>query len=79
MEVGTLVKEHLFTTKQGEVVERLGIVTKDQADTDFDGYVEVAWSVRPEHPIGNGETVSIVLTEVAKLQVLSVPPEKGNE
>ena len=40
MEVGTLVKEHLFTTKQGEVVERLGIVTKDQADTDFDGLYE---------------------------------------
>ena len=49
MEVGALVKEHLFTNKRGEIVERYGVIIRKE--TSFDGFVEVVWQPRPGHPV----------------------------
>ena len=72
MEVGSLVKEHLFTNRKGEVVERYGVVIRDS--TQFDGYVEVVWQPRPEHPVSAEAQTNLALIE--KLEVV-VPPTKG--
>ena len=66
MEVGALVREHLFTNKKGETVERYGIVVKDQ--TNFDGYVEVVWQPRPGHPVASEAHQE--LAQVSKLEVV---------
>ena len=74
MEVGALVKEHLFTNKKGEVVERYGVIVKKQ--TGFSGFVEVVWQPRPGHPIA--AEAHQELTAIKKLEVI-VPSTIGNE
>ena len=74
MKVGSLVKEHLFTTKLGDVVERYGIVIKSEEQVSFDGYVEVAWSTSKGHPVGSEENVSISLSEISKIELIAAPP-----
>ena len=66
MEVGALVKEHLFTNKKGEVVERYGIIVKSA--TEFDGFVEVVWQPRPGHPVAT--EVHQELAAIKKLEVI---------
>jgi hypothetical protein len=73
MEVGALVKEHLFTNKRGEIVERYGVVIREE--TNFAGFVEVVWQPRPGHPVS--VEAHQELTAVKKL-VLVVPPTKVN-
>jgi len=80
VKVGSLVKEHLFTTKQGEVIERYGIIIRNEAEVSFDGYVEVAWSTHKSHPVGSDQNVTISLSEIEKIEVIALPPNKqGNE
>ena len=80
MEVGSLVKEHLFTTKLGEIVERYGIVIRNEKDVNFEGYVEVAWSTNKSHPVGSSENVTVMLSSVDKIEVIATPPKRlGNE
>jgi len=73
MEVGSLVKEHLFTNKKGEVVERYGVVIR--GSEMFEGYVEVVWQPRPEHPVSAEAQTN--LAAINKLEVV-VPPTKGH-
>ena len=80
MEVGSLVKEHLFTTKLGETVERYGIVIRSEKDVDFEGYVEVAWSTNKSHPVGSSENVTVTLSNINKIEIIAAPPKRlGNE
>ena len=73
MEIGSLVKEHLFTNRKGEVVERYGVVIRK--NDQFEGYVEVVWQPREGHPVSAEAHVD--LTPVNKLEVV-VPPTKDN-
>lgn len=73
MEVGALVKEHLFTNRKGEIVERYGVILKK--DTMFDGYVEVVWQPRPGHPVSSEAHQELALLE--KLEVV-VPSMSTN-
>jgi len=73
MEVGALVKEHLFTNRKGEVVERYGIIVNKE--TQFDGFVEVVWQPRPGHPVASEAHQELAATK--KLEVV-VPSTIGN-
>ena len=74
MEVGALVKEHLFTNKKGEIVERYGVIVNMQ--TTFNGFAEVVWQPRPGHPIA--AEAHQELTAIKKLEVV-VPSTIRNE
>lgn len=79
MEIGSLVKEHLFTTKLGEIVERYGIVIKSEDQVNFKGYVEVAWSTHKSHPVGSDQNVSISLSEIDKIELIAPPPNNKRD
>jgi hypothetical protein len=74
MEIGSLVKEHLFTNRKGEVVERYGVIIRKH-DT-FKGYVEVVWQPRKGHPVSAEAHVD--LTPEDKLEVV-VPPTNNKK
>ena len=69
MEIGSLVKEHLFTNRKGEVVERYGIIIRK--NEQFEGYVEVVWQPRKDHPVSS--KVHSDLTMENKLELVAPP------
>ena len=73
MEVGAFVKEHLFTNRAGEDVDRYGVVIANPEH--FKGFVEVVWQPRAGHPIAADAHTE--LTAIEKLEVI-VPPTKEN-
>ena len=73
MEVGALVKEHLFTNKKGEIVERYGVIIRKE--TNFEGFVEVVWQPRRGHPVA--VEAHQELAAIKKLELV-VPPTKVN-
>ena len=66
LEVGALVREELFTTNKGEVVDRYGVIVKDK--TGFEGYVEVVWQPRQGHPVATEAHQQ--LAHIDKLEVI---------